>query len=271
MDYPFDLNIPERLYKYTPACSAVKILMANKIRFTLSAKFNDPFDGLLVPDLETLETRKLYIEELVEFVKNSGLKPISDSAKKNIINDPEFANKYAREFIEHLVKNQTTGFCCFSQVKDSLPMWAHYADNHAGCCLIFDFSNYTVNLYKFFPFIFMKKIKYCNDLPKYSIINKEPIYGYKSDEWAYEKEWRAVMYDCSIDEDFKTHRVFRKCKGPRLYNLSKNILHGVILGCRMTDSDKEKVIKAARHRKIKIYQAAPKLYQYGMKIDQIQE
>ena len=33
---------------------------------------------------------------------------------------------------------------CFSESKDSPTMWAHYADNHKGFVLEYDFKNYKV-------------------------------------------------------------------------------------------------------------------------------
>ena len=271
MDYPFDRNPPESLYKYTTACSAVKILMTNKIYFSTPTEFNDPFDALPVLNMKTKEDRKSCMENMENRIKHEGSPPIPDwnNKKHKIINDQKCADNFAIQYTKGIQKLDKTGFCCLSSVNDSLPMWAHYADNHTGCCLIFNFRNYNFNPEKFFPFLLMKKIEYRDDLPKHDMNNlaSNPEYVYKFIEWAYEHEWRSVMHDSSIDEFSKNHPIGRKCTGYGLYNLPENILHGVILGCKMKDDYKNVVIEAARYRKTKVYQAIPELYDYGMKIE----
>ncbi len=81
-------------------------------------------------------------------------------------------------------------------------MWAHYADQHKGCCLEFDFSHYKsdYNCEECFPFAFVEQIDYLDNLPTLDDTKavrphkKGSIYMTKFKHWEYEKEWRAVMY-----------------------------------------------------------------------------
>ena len=262
-DYPFDTP-PKRLYKYTTVRRALNALRKNKIYFAKPSQFNDPFDGFYLINMETPESRKSFVEDIEQFRKDKKISTTYDwiVEKRQIMNDSKYAEDYAKQRAKSFKQNERTGFCCLSGVKNSLPMWAHYADNHAGCCLIFDFSNYCVNDCESerFPFMHIKKIKYCNKLQKFNLNPEELPYTYKSSEWKYEKEWRAVMYDYDEND-----------KGGGLYKFPKNILYGIILGYSMKDSDKERVIKAALRRKIKIYETDMNPEHYRMAIKLIKE
>ena len=257
-DYPFDTP-PKRLYKYTTVRRALNALRKNKIYFAKPSQFNDPFDGFYLINTEAPEIKKLHVENIEQFMKNNKIPITYDwiNARKKFMTDSKYAEYHAKQSAKSFKQTERTGFCCLSEVKNSLPMWAHYADNHAGCCLMFDFANYCVSdcESKRFPFMHIKKIKYCNKLQNFNLNPEELPYTYKSAEWKYEKEWRAVMYD--YNENYK---------GGGLYKFPKNILHGIILGYSMRDSDKERVIKAARRRKIKIYETDMNPKNYRMKI-----
>ena len=264
-DYPFDCNIPKWLYKYTCARRALEILEEYKIYFAKPSEFNDPFDGLRMINIKTLEDRKLYIENYEKMAKDHGLSPMPVAEKEKILHDEEFAKNFSKNMQkteEHMI---TIGYCCLSSVSDSLPMWAHYADNHKGCCLMFDFNNYceSNSESEYFPFMHMNKIEYCNDLPKHNMSILYGEYFHKSIEWEYEQEWRAMMHDCSMCKDDPDVREY---KGYGSYRLPKNIIHGVILGYKMEISDKKRIKIAASKHGITVYQTDIKTDQYGMDI-----
>jgi hypothetical protein len=102
--------------------------------------------------------------------------------------------------------------CCFSANPYSLPMWAHYADNHRGVCLEYNVpSRYHAPLY---PVIYDNKryeiaaednvatitatprviggIIPPDELSAETVIPTEAI-TIKAKEWKYEKEWRLVI------------------------------------------------------------------------------
>ncbi|PWX18316.1 hypothetical protein CYK65_11810 [Clostridium perfringens] len=82
---------------------------------------------------------------------------------------------------------------CLSEEKDNILMWSHYAKNHQGICIEYDYndiSNYT----EVYPVVYMEENI---DLSE-SIINIDP-YGIhkkimiKFALWEYEKEWRIIF------------------------------------------------------------------------------
>lgn len=85
---------------------------------------------------------------------------------------------------------QKVGLICMSKTRHSPAMWAHYAGNHEGACLELEVT---------FDHIFKVKYKSKKLFPGLSPItfsqhvNKDSIkkiWGTKSKDWSYEKEWR---------------------------------------------------------------------------------
>ena len=191
---------------------------------------------------------------------------------RKLMDDPSEANIFARNVVNRWQEEDSTGFCCLTDTYQSLPMWAHYADNHAGCCLVFDFSKYSdQRLQKDrFPFHYMKKIEYQVSLPKHNMDSIRHEYSYKSHEWEYEHEWRAVMFDKSVPRQLLRPNSFltRESNGAGLYPLG-DFLHGVILGYKMKNDDKKDINVAARQRGIFVQQASPELYKYGMRLTKV--
>lgn len=111
--------------------------------------------------------------------------------------------------------------CCFSEKRDDVLMWSHYAASHTGICIEFDTAVEDS------PLSGCKKIKYS---PTFNVIegDLEDIFEraclVKAEQWKYEEEWRLIRESESLV-------VFpEKC------------LTGVILGCRISDDDRQWVL-----------------------------
>ena len=86
------------------------------------------------------------------------------------------------------------GVVCLSEVDDSLLMWSHYADSHHGFCIEFerDEHNDLGNSEQCLPVVYQK------EFPAFTLDEIEDkkatarILTTKSEEWAYEKEWRMI-------------------------------------------------------------------------------
>ncbi len=164
-------------------------------------------------------------------------------------------------------------------------MWAHYAKQHTGCCIRFNFSRWHSHYdwEESFPFMFTGKVRYTDDPLGYNdVIEHNPhetnsIYMSKLKNWEYEDEWRAVMYHSSDKSNKKTkysisvfdkriskHGKFKNMQGNRMYPLSKKLLDGIILGYNMDKVEKEAVYCAAKKCKSKIFEAHLRKHQFGM-------
>jgi hypothetical protein len=107
---------------------------------------------------------------------------------------------------------------CFSESRDDVLMWSHYAASHTGICIEFDTT--AANS----PFRECKKVEYS---PSFNVINDntEEIFQraclVKAEQWQYEHEWRLIRKS----EEFVTFP--REC------------LTGVIFGCRISNDDRQ--------------------------------
>ena len=78
--------------------------------------------------------------------------------------------------------------CSLSKTYDNALMWAHYADEHKGCCIEVEIPDSTWKCLE---------VQYQSTMPKLiSGINPdeaiETIFGVKSDFWSYEQEVRYI-------------------------------------------------------------------------------
>ena len=263
---PFFDKPPETMYKYTSSTRALEILMNNKIYFAKSLEFNDPFDGQITLDIDTPEKRIIFIENLER--KHRIIIPIKE--KQEFINNSSGADELARAIVNKWQEANSTGICCLTNTCQSLPMWAHYANNHTGCCLVFDFSKYPNQATEedTFPFHHMKKVEYRENLPTYNMGRPWHDYFYKSNEWQYEHEWRAIMFNKDVSLKSLNPFLRQKSHGTGLYSLG-DFLCGIILGNKMMDVHKKSIKIAARQRRISVQQASPKLYKYGIHLTDV--
>ena len=128
--------------------------------------------------------------------------------------------------------------CCFSESKDSNPMWAYYGGNHSGIVLEYDTSLFDKktkdNLFQ---------IDYRTDRKAFSACIT------KSKQWEHEKEWRLIMQDgedeITVDDYYE-----RFCKF--------DYVSGVYFGARYNFNNTYKeIVNAVNESKnlIKLYKA----------------
>jgi hypothetical protein len=132
--------------------------------------------------------------------------------------------------------------CCFSERSNSTMMFSHYANGHRGICLEFmvkddDFFDVlrpviypkdfpSINPAKMFPY------KPLSTERLWMLI--EPQFLCKSQEWAYEDEWRILKVDAE----------------PSTYNFAEDTLTAIIFGCQTTQQDKELIRDINKSRKV---------------------
>jgi hypothetical protein len=108
------------------------------------------------------------------------------------------------KFFEERIKN--IGVTCFSELYDHPLMWAHYAENHKGFCVEYDFTpmdtsspDDKISASNFF----VHAVSYVSKLPR--IYSHEILFtpreaakkmlATKSYHWAYEQEYRLIAFD----------------------------------------------------------------------------
>ena len=153
--------LPKYLYKFEKInVQTLQNLRNAQIYFIHLQALNDPFDcsvleaSVILGNNEIVEIYKRYLKvenKLVNHEINSikdisqeDINQIHTTSEKNLENQQE-------EFLTQI------GCSCFSEVRDNILLWSHYADGHKGICLEFDTS---------FPiFAKVKEVKYSQRFP----------------------------------------------------------------------------------------------------------
>ncbi len=190
--------LPKYLYKFEKLnVQTLRNLKNAQFYFNTPASFNDPFDCSAL-DIPAILTDKNVVEIFRRYLHNNNIlidfeiSSIKDVPKKNIDQIHEGFEKMFREKQDELLHRR--GCTCFSEVKDNILLWSHYAEGHKGICLEFDTSfplfskarkvDYSPN----FPLIDPIKMLFSSKNEIIEEVNK-PLFA-KYEGWSYEKEWR---------------------------------------------------------------------------------
>lgn len=146
-------------------------------------------------------------------------------------------NAFVQETNEHLK------ITCFSEYNDSLLMWAHYANEHRGICIEYDFRIEDRDLRAFLlPIVYKDQVFKLAAIQDWTTMKKIGSSLVKSLDWHYEAEWRLV-----------------KVKGhdplPEKVNVPKPV--AIYLGARFhlnPESEKRRFFSLVAARQIPLYQ-----------------
>ncbi|WGQ08944.1 DUF2971 domain-containing protein [Pedobacter gandavensis] len=90
--------------------------------------------------------------------------------------------------------NQNIKVTCFTEHHDSLLMWAHYADQHKGICIEYDFIEEDHIRPFLQPIIYSDKINKIGLFEELDLLRKIGSTLIKSIDWSYEDEWRLTIF-----------------------------------------------------------------------------
>ncbi len=259
-------NVPEQLYKFR-GCAEYSIDAFEKDELWLSkaALFNDPHDSLLFFDksaiLDSIE--KMFssgaVPSVIEQIKQvqfpnadlqNWVKEMFSSLDAEQLTDiawqsvPGF-NQWLDQcftFAKDGIRERTKMVCLSESIKSPL-MWAHYADNHKGFAIGYDFRNNEITQcsncpnrsctdIKFgmiYPVVYSDKrydaTRYGQWIVQQQInriigIPTEELYDdgflftkaalYKSNDWSYENEWRITCSTPNLAVEQKDRYPIRK-------------------------------------------------------------
>lgn len=218
-------------------CHLLELLKNDKMWLSNPEDFNDPFDCAITLISKQIEVENFRhrIDNIINDLECEFTDDERDYIKKSIDPAYELSKIYAKKFIptdktpkkliealskpeeyakviSDALKEEADDFyptllkdikknmriTCFSEKNDSILMWSHYADNHRGLCVEYDFkgSEYRNPLKQFlYPVIYETKVfdatksflpcSRCTDLFRHAAITKYQ-------DWSYENEWRYV-------------------------------------------------------------------------------
>jgi hypothetical protein len=240
------------VYKYLPSIiideNGKKINLLKFIfeehtpRFSTPIIFNDPF-------------------EITPHIKKSVIPHLPFLAQG--LNNTGQAHKFGEIIIYEIIKN--IGILSLSKNYTDLTMWAHYADNHRGVVIEFDDKH---------PFFYpdsettsflhgLKKVQYSQ---KRLSVNsdewlQEETFLIKSDNWAYEEEYRMTI-------------VLDETENPNKHNIAfpPEIIKSILIGCRV-DKETHKYVLSLKNcniwKDLKIYECQTNEKEYKLDIKEI--
>ena len=187
-----------------------------RLKISSPAGFNDPFE--FVPLFTSPRS-----DVLADGAIRIGWPP--DTAKKfsALLSEAWGGEEtaYLQAFHQKLI-NDAYGVICLSGKNDNLLMWAHYADNHRGFCIGFDFSKAPIPLD-------VSSVTYSNDRPELdteAMMKGLPqedrarrVIFTKSKDWEYEDEFRAFVGNLPVQR-------------PVFYFITPLCVRSIILGLR---------------------------------------
>lgn len=243
MDYMVNF-VPTKLYRYMGFGQFWKEnLFKGQIHLSKPSEFNDPFDCVAFVDMKEFWNK--YGNP--EFIKNNGFSLELPS------NPPE-------ELLSILHK-EMIGFtqdemrvCCFTECKNSLLMWSHYANSHKGFCVEYDTNKIPQNIRRFFlPVVYQKQIYNATHDLGNTRNNAFNFLFFKSKEWSYEKEWRIAIYQEQLVKPFDFLEAI-SC---------------VTLGINCEDDNKNNIVSWAKNRQIPVCQEIINYKDYSIDIKRL--
>lgn len=229
-------DLPGLLFKYRRIDPhSLKNLTDDTIWLADPFDFNDPFDSALGIDfqLQFDNFSNLTAAELATMAATSGLVDRdtslalatgADGLQKLIRSllekEPSLSPDKYDEFISALLEifrkqsssmvdrtmaivRRSLKLCAFSELKDSILMWSHYANDHQGMCLeypIHALPASDIRRRMLFPVVYTDTLLDCTHIFTEMLTEKLPNNLFplaaclcKSTQWHYEKEWRLVF------------------------------------------------------------------------------
>ena len=246
---------PAILYKYRSLekidGDRVRESFANStLYFSSPAQFNDPFDCKIELSLDGsgAEWKKYICHKLR--VHKPNLSPADRLTETNRIIRSGSYKKLDPEISTQAAKS--VGVYCLSAVNDDILMWSHYANAHKGICLGFRAGPAD----QFFRR--SQKVHYSPSYPTTRIFDSDEqrfttAILTKSEHWSHEKEYRII-----------------ETKGPGTYAFPEDLLVEVILGCEISDQDRQSVTTwtEARSPKPRLLLARRKEREFGLAIEE---
>lgn len=207
------------IYKYRSINNySIDLLATSKFYFSSPNNFNDPFDC------------------------NWDFKELLSAAKKE-----DLQTLYQGQFtsIEDLVSHRVdhfnqSGILCLSRPNCSILMWSHYAENHSGICLGFDFEMLAKSFQQDCikgPNEVLYDVAKLGERAEVDIRHNKEINGMNAIEFYVDHSLALLKH-----KDWKYEQEFRFfSKRPGSFQFSPLALKEVIFGIRTSERDKSRI------------------------------
>lgn len=249
---------PKIIYKFRDWSKSnhKSILENNELYIPSVNQLNDPFDCLINYDYSQIKNEGLSERIINMYFEEFGNKIIELGYKKEILINNSDSNiqlkllnlkKYYDKVFEKN-REKHLGVISFSKVWKNLLMWSHYSNSHKGFCLGFNTQKLIESQFfnngceVFYPNNYPLVNPFDNDIKKIT-----SIFYNKSNDWSYEKEYRMTKL-------FGYHRNDDEFKKQKIFYFEDDFINEVILGWKISDSDKEQILNICNKKSIPVYQ-----------------
>lgn len=272
----YSLFRKSHLFKYVRSASAVEKMLEGWLRFSMVDELNDPCE--LVDEIN-----KARVSDSLQWLRSNGYSEVEYdwlcrqgallqalSPENQVIPVPTSKEEAHRQTlsafyddIERMavlqrdaVRNikKKAGVLSLTTSWNSLPMWAHYADNAKGFVVVFD------RLTTCFPgdctgvLDEVAKVDYSNDFEGVTFrpSSQRNLFFWKLQDWSYEQEWRVV----SSLANCESHSLEQKQMWLR--KIDPEFVSGAIIGWKTDAQTRTRLqkIQAESKRDFKLYQAS---------------
>jgi hypothetical protein len=251
--------MPEVLYKFVSSPSSVEKIAAGNLKFATIPELNDPNEMLAEMNGSAVETslRELrksgFSEHQFQWLEHQAatLRRLApDMQAIALPRNREEATKQLRSpFYDNLpemerlhrrtvqIMQQGVGVLSLTSTCESLPMWAHYANNASGFVVEFRELEAVFCGDQTGSLNVLKPVAYYSEHigMTFDPTTQDNLFFLKHLAWSYEQEWRVVV---PLDE------CSQPIPGLHLKQVPASHIAGVILGWRCSEADKTAVIKA---------------------------
>ncbi len=228
-----DEHIPAKLFRFRSISGAREWdnLRNGKAWMSAANVYNDPFDSGTTVDWQSLR-----VPSWKDRIRTADFPWLTDPVRQQLLENPDPIFEYSclvasggktpteneRERIRDLIEEYTRNIsaienpspaiqailhaCSLTENSSSLSMWSHYADEHKGICIEYDFGALPkgdINRNRLYPVCYNSKrfdsSKYFVEM--FSGANPVNLFFpllacmHKSPEFSYEKEWRLVEFN----------------------------------------------------------------------------
>ncbi len=205
---------PQKIYKFHKINPYLFNLLENgSLWFSHQNELNDPFDCkyalsdtylMSILRSSTIDVLNDLKAKLPEF-KDKTIDTIFNTVLP-VIKDEQWFNS----FYNMIFNDGGWSVCCFTTNPLNEMMWSHYAENHSGVCLEFDFNKDQQFLEK------LAAVTYTDVFPEVNNANEIPkALLTKRQAWSQENEWRILS----------------NVRGAKIFN--KDCLTGIYFGYKV--------------------------------------
>jgi hypothetical protein len=236
---------PKYLHKFCTSDRAIQILQNQQVYLAKPSDMNDPFEFTTRIEIPTDKKQR---EDIVRLFASRELKikpeQLTEDLVLECVNNDDYFNTISLAIISELetLKNNS-GMTCFCRTYNNKLLWAHYADQYKGVCLVFNNLKDNNSLLKeSMPVIYtddkikLKMYDYFFNFDKH-ILDTLMVIMTKSKEWAYEQEWRCLKPSL---EPLKNEE--------RLVSFPNDGLIKIILGPKIDNEKRKQILKEINKR-----------------------